>query len=505
MVVVGGRPPPLGRAVGRRPGAVAGRAGADLGRCHARPRPSRTGGSPSATAKTPAACRGTASGPRRRCPSAGRPPSPIRTPVTPPWSSSRRRATSWPSTPSAPTPAARWPTRPSAADHRLPVPRLGVQRRRTGTSSAARPPYGLTPIGITKGPNGDLYVRTEPRARRPRDSHADPRHRSPVGYHLGVVTGRRHLTHDRNHHRSDRHLAPGCRAAPIRRPDRLAVGRSLLRRPPRSPRRPSSWWSPGRTGCSAPCLYVSRMFFITAGYHRYFSHRSFRMGRVTQFVMAVGGHHRGAEGPAVVGRPSPAPPPVHRPRRGRALAPGRVLVEPRRAGSSRPGTRTPTLDRHQGLRRLSRAPARRAASWVGPWVLGVGCFLIGGWGGLVIGFFLSTVLLWHGTFLVNSVTHLIGRRRYATPDTSRNSVLIAVVTGGEGWHNNHHYLPGLGPAGLHLVGDRPHLVRAAGPGRAAGGPRPQGPAAPGCSTRPGCATAPSTSGCSGPTGSGRPR
>jgi stearoyl-CoA desaturase (delta-9 desaturase) len=54
---------------------------------------------------------------------------------------------------------------------------------------------------------------------------------------------------------------------------------------------------------------------------------------------------------------------------------------------------------------------------------------------------LSTVLLWHGTFLVNSMAHLMGRRRYATPDTSRNSAIIAVITGGEGWHNNHHYLP----------------------------------------------------------------
>jgi len=71
----------------------------------------------------------------------------------------------------------------------------------------------------------------------------------------------------------------------------------------------------------------------------------------------------------------------------------------------------------------------------------IACFLLGGWGGLLIGFFLSTVLLWHGTFLVNSMAHLIGRRRYATPDTSRNSMLVALFTGGEGWHNNHHYLP----------------------------------------------------------------
>src|SRR5450759_5979528 len=80
-------------------------------------------------------------------------------------------------------------------------------------------------------------------------------------------------------------------------------------------------------------------------------------------------------------------------------------------------------------------------SWIGPWLLAVACLLIGGWGGLLIGFFLSTVLLWHGTFLVNSMAHIVGRRRYATPDTSRNSLIVALVTGGEGWHNNHHYLP----------------------------------------------------------------
>ena len=80
-------------------------------------------------------------------------------------------------------------------------------------------------------------------------------------------------------------------------------------------------------------------------------------------------------------------------------------------------------------------------NWIGPWSLAIASFVLFGWGGLLIGFFLSTVLLWHGTFLVNSMAHIMGRRRYATPDTSRNSFLIAIVTGGEGWHNNHHYLP----------------------------------------------------------------
>jgi stearoyl-CoA desaturase (delta-9 desaturase) len=77
--------------------------------------------------------------------------------------------------------------------------------------------------------------------------------------------------------------------------------------------------------------------------------------------------------------------------------------------------------------------------WVPPTVLGVACFLAGGWSTLIIGFFLSTVLLYHGTFFINSLSHVFGRRRYVTSDTSRNSFALALITLGEGWHNNHHY------------------------------------------------------------------
>jgi stearoyl-CoA desaturase (delta-9 desaturase) len=76
---------------------------------------------------------------------------------------------------------------------------------------------------------------------------------------------------------------------------------------------------------------------------------------------------------------------------------------------------------------------------VGPLGLAVATFAFGGWPGLVVGFGLSTVLLWHGTFLVNSLAHVMGFRRYVTSDTSRNSLVIALLTNGEGWHNNHHH------------------------------------------------------------------
>ena len=66
---------------------------------------------------------------------------------------------------------------------------------------------------------------------------------------------------------------------------------------------------------------------------------------------------------------------------------------------------------------------------------------INGWSGLLIGFFASTVVLWHTTFTGNSLAHVFGRRAYDTADTSRNNVFIALATGGEGWHNNHHRYP----------------------------------------------------------------
>ena len=73
-----------------------------------------------------------------------------------------------------------------------------------------------------------------------------------------------------------------------------------------------------------------------------------------------------------------------------------------------------------------------------PVLLGVGLFLAGGWVALLYGFFVSTVFLWHGSFTVNSLAHVFGRRRYETTDTSRNSLILALITLGEGWHNNHH-------------------------------------------------------------------
>jgi stearoyl-CoA desaturase (Delta-9 desaturase) len=94
------------------------------------------------------------------------------------------------------------------------------------------------------------------------------------------------------------------------------------------------------------------------------------------------------------------------------------------------------------VRDLNRFPELRWLNrnhWVPGIALGTVAFLIGGWSGLFWGFFLSTVLVFHGTFTVNSLCHIWGWRRYKTTDTSRNNLLLALITLGEGWHNNHHH------------------------------------------------------------------
>ena len=85
-------------------------------------------------------------------------------------------------------------------------------------------------------------------------------------------------------------------------------------------------------------------------------------------------------------------------------------------------------------------------------------WLLAGWSGLVVGFFWSTVVLWHATFSINSLAHVVGRRRYETGDQSRNNLWLALLTFGEGWHNNHHHYQTAARPGLPLVRDRRQLL-----------------------------------------------
>jgi stearoyl-CoA desaturase (Delta-9 desaturase) len=188
--------------------------------------------------------------------------------------------------------------------------------------------------------------------------------------------------------------------------------------------------------CAA--LFGLRMFFITAGYHRYFAHRSFRTGRAMQLALACGGAMAAQKGPLWWAahhrhhhRHSDQPDDVHSPRKGFWWSHVGWILSPKYEATRL--DLVPDLARYPELVFVNR--------WhlLPPTALGLACFLAGGWSALWIGFFLSTVLTYHATFCINSLTHLFGRRRYATTDTSRNSLIMALLTFGEGWHNNHHH------------------------------------------------------------------
>jgi stearoyl-CoA desaturase (delta-9 desaturase) len=187
-------------------------------------------------------------------------------------------------------------------------------------------------------------------------------------------------------------------------------------------------------------LYLVRVFFVTAGYHRYFSHRSFTLGRAAQFVFAVGGSTAAQKGPLwwasqhrAHHRYADTDRDPHSPQRGFLWSHVGWILSDRFTKVDEDAVKD--LARYPELRWLDRH------DWVAPWSLGVVSYLVGGWSGLVVGFFGSTVLLWHATFAINSLAHLLGTRRFATTDSSRNNAPLALLTLGEGWHNNHHHFP----------------------------------------------------------------
>jgi stearoyl-CoA desaturase (Delta-9 desaturase) len=203
----------------------------------------------------------------------------------------------------------------------------------------------------------------------------------------------------------------------------------------------------------AAALYVVRMFAITAFYHRYFSHRAFRTSRAMQFIFAVLGAAAVQRGPlwwAAHHRyhhaHSDGPDDPHSPRHGFLWSHvGWFLTTENFATHTQ---RIPDLTRFPELRFLDRfdalVPLLLAAA-----LYGAGALLgriaphLGTSGPqlLVWGFCISTVVLYHVTFTVNSLAHRCGARRYPTLDDSRNNGWIALLTFGEGWHNNHHRCP----------------------------------------------------------------
>ncbi len=184
--------------------------------------------------------------------------------------------------------------------------------------------------------------------------------------------------------------------------------------------------------------YLLGLFGIMAGYHRYFSHRSFKTGRVFQFVLAClgtitgqkgvlwwSGHHRNHH------RHSDTADDVHSPRRGFWWSHMFWFLATRY--NATPESQLHEFRNYPELRVLNRY-------WiVGPVVLCAAMLAAGGVSWLFWGGFLAMVGMWHATFFVNSLAHVWGSQRYRTDDTSRNNFLIALVTLGEGWHNNHHH------------------------------------------------------------------
>lgn len=182
-----------------------------------------------------------------------------------------------------------------------------------------------------------------------------------------------------------------------------------------------------------------RILGTTLGYHRYFSHRTFRTSRPVQFligwwaetslqkgVLWWAGHHRNHH------RYSDTPDDIHSPARRGFFWSHIGWILSNRWDAAPLGV----------IRDMAQYPELR---WLDRWHLvppasiAAVCLAAGGMPGLVWGFLVGTVLAWHATFTINSLSHVYGGRRFPTTDTSRNNPWLAVLTLGEGWHNNHHY------------------------------------------------------------------
>lgn len=200
--------------------------------------------------------------------------------------------------------------------------------------------------------------------------------------------------------------------------------------------------------------YGIRMFGITAGFHRYFSHRTYKTSRIFQFVMAFLGASAAQKGPLWWAahhrhhhRYSDTEQDIHSPtRRGFWWSHvGWILCDKYKCAHMK---LVKDLTRYPELKFIDRYHLLAPVSFA-VFLTILGAVLnhffpqlhTSGFQMLVWGFFFSTVLVYHGTFSVNSLTHVFGRRRWKTSDTSKNSFLISIFTLGEGWHNNHHRFP----------------------------------------------------------------
>lgn len=208
-------------------------------------------------------------------------------------------------------------------------------------------------------------------------------------------------------------------------------------------------------------LYGVRMFAITAFYHRYFSHRAFKTSRTTQFIFALLGASATQRGPLWWAA-------HHREHHRKADTAADPHTPLKGFWWSHMGWFLSKGHFHINSERVKDWVVYPELRWLDrfdlavPAVLAVSLFVLGmwlgnaypaldtsGWQLLVWGYFISTVLLLHATLTINSLAHRWGTRRFNTADDSRNNALLAVLTMGEGWHNNHHFFPASARQGIY--------------------------------------------------------
>ena len=201
------------------------------------------------------------------------------------------------------------------------------------------------------------------------------------------------------------------------------------------------------------------MFFVTGVYHRYFSHSTYKTSRFFQFLLAFGAesslqkgvlhwaanhrtHHKYSDTPK-----DPHSKKIY------------GFWYSHIGWIAGPDYKETKFNLVKDFAKYPELLWLNKYHLVPPLTLLLGVFFLGGYNNaanagveitllsimshglssLLIGFFLSTVLLFHGTFSINSLMHMFGRKRYESNDESKNNLILALITLGEGWHNNHHY------------------------------------------------------------------
>jgi len=218
-------------------------------------------------------------------------------------------------------------------------------------------------------------------------------------------------------------------------------------------------WSPIAV-IVAIAFYAIRMIGITAFYHRYFAHKSFKAGRITQFVFAVIGSAATQRGPLWWASHhrhhhyfSDTDEDVHSPNQGVFWSHIGWFLSDRHFKTRL--DLIPDFARFKELIILDRFDLIVPLSCMAL-LYGLGTALehyapdlgTNGVQMLVWGYVISTVALLHATLCINSLAHRMGSRRFQTTDTSRNNLILAIITFGEGWHNNHHRFPNSARQGL---------------------------------------------------------